>query len=203
MDGTLLSSIAVAERIWGHWARRHHLDVASFLPTIHGVRTVDTIRRLALPGVDAEVEAAAITRAELDDLDGIQAIAGAAEFLRSLPENRWSIVTSATRELASRRLGAAGLPLPAVIVTAEDVERGKPAPDGYLLAAERLGFNAADCLVFEDSPAGIVAAEAAGASVIVITAAQPHKLSTPYISIASYGTVFPEATPTGPLQLWR
>ncbi len=201
MDGTLLTSIAVAERIWGRWAERHHLDVAAFLPTIHGVQTVDTIRRLALPGVDPEVEAAAITRAELDDLDGIEAIAGAADFLRSLPRDRWSIVTSATRDLASRRLAAVGLPLPAVIVTAEDVARGKPAPDGFLLAAQRLGFHAADCLVFEDAPAGIAAAEAAGASLIVVTAAHPQPTPTPHISVSSYEDLLAETTPTGSLEL--
>jgi sugar-phosphatase len=202
MDGTLLTSIAVAERIWGRWAERHHLDVASFLPTIHGVQTIDTIRRLALPGVDPEIEAAAITRAEIDDVDGIEAIAGAADFLRSLPDNRWSIVTSATRDLALRRLAAAGLPLPTVIVTAKDVERGKPAPDGFLLAAKRLGFPISDCLVFEDAPAGIAAAEAAGASLIVITAAHPQSTPTRHIAVTSYQTLAAEPTATGSLQLW-
>ena len=202
MDGTLLTSIAVAERIWGRWAQRHHLDVASFLPTIHGVQTVDTIRRLALPGVDPEIEAAAITRAEIDDVDGIEAIAGAADFLRSLPADRWSIVTSATRDLALRRLAAAGLPLPTVIVTAKDVERGKPAPDGFLLAAKRLGFPISDCLVFEDAPAGIAAAEAAGASLIVITAAHPQSTPTRHIAVTSYETLAAEPTATGSLQLW-
>ena len=202
MDGTLLTSIAVAERIWGRWAQRHHLDVASFLPTIHGVQTVDTIRRLALPGVDPEIEAAAITRAEIDDVDGIEAIAGAADFLRSLPADRWSIVTSATRDLALRRLAAAGLPLPTVIVTAKDVERGKPAPDGFLLAAKRLGFPISDCLVFEDAPAGIAAAEAAGASLIVITAAHPQSTPTRHIAVTSYETLAAEPTTTGSLQLW-
>jgi sugar-phosphatase len=202
MDGTLLTSIAVAERIWGRWAQRHHLDVASFLPTIHGVQTVDTIRRLALPGVDPEIEAAAITRAEIDDVDGIEAIAGAADFLRSLPADRWSIVTSATRDLALRRLAAAGLPLPTVIVTAKDVERGKPAPDGFLLAAKRLGFPISDCLVFEDAPAGIAAAEAAGASLIVITAAHPQSTPTRHIAVTSYETLVAEPTATGSLQLW-
>ncbi len=202
MDGTLLTSIAVAERIWGRWAQRHHLDVASFLPTIHGVQTVDTIRRLALPGVDPEIEAAAITRAEIDDVDGIEAIAGAADFLRSLPADRWSIVTSATRDLALRRLAAAGLPLPTVIVTAKDVERGKPAPDGFLLAAKRLGFPISDCLVFEDAPAGIAAAEAAGASLIVITAAHPQSTPTRHIAVTSYQTLAAEPTATGSLQLW-
>lgn len=201
MDGTLLTSIAVAERIWGRWAERHHLDVASFLPTIHGVQTIDTIRRLALPGVDPEIEAAAITRAELDNVDGIEAIAGAADFLRSLPGNRWSIVTSATRDLALRRLAAAGLPLPAVIVTAKDVERGKPAPDGFLLAAKRLGFPISDCLVFEDAPAGIAAAEAAGASLIVITAAHPQSTPTLHVGVRSYETLVAEPTATGSLQL--
>jgi sugar-phosphatase len=202
MDGTLLTSIAVAERIWGRWAQRHHLDVASFLPTIHGVQTVDTIRRLALPGVDPEIEAAAITRAEIDDVDGIEAIAGAADFLRSLPADRWSIVTSATRDLALRRLAAAGLPLPTVIVTAKDVERGKPAPDGFLLAAKRLGFRISDCLAFEDAPAGIAAAEAAGASLIVITAAHPQSTPTRHIAVTSYQTLAAEPTATGSLQLW-
>jgi len=202
MDGTLLTSIAVAERIWGRWAERHHLDVASFLPTIHGVQTVDTIRRLALPGVDPAIEAAAITRAELDDVDGIEAIAGAADFLRSLPRDRWSIVTSATRDLALRRLAAAGLPLPAVIVTAEDVNRGKPAPDGFLLAAQRLGFPISDCLVFEDAPAGIAAAEAAGASLIVITATHPQSTPTWHVGVTSYEFLRAEPTATGSLQLW-
>jgi len=202
MDGTLLTSIAVAERIWGRWAERHHLDVASFLPTIHGVQTIDTIRRLALPGVDPEIEAAAITRAEIDDVDGIEAIAGAADFLRSLPDNRWSIVTSATRDLALRRLAAAGLPLPTVIVTAKDVERGKPAPDGFLLAAKRLGFPISDCLVFEDAPAGIAAAEAAGASLIVITATHPQSTPTRHVGVTSYQALRAEPTATGSLQLW-
>jgi sugar-phosphatase len=201
MDGTLLSSIAAAERIWGRWAERHHLNVAAFLPTIHGVQTADTLRRLALPGVDPEIEAAAITRAEIDDVDGIEAIAGAADFLRSLPANRWAIVTSASRALASRRLAAAGLPPPAVMVTAEDVHRGKPAPDGFRLAARRLGFDVATCLVFEDAPAGIAAAEAAGASVVVITAAHPAPLSTPHVSLPGYDRLSAEPTPTGSLEL--
>jgi len=202
MDGTLLSSIAAAERIWGAWARRHRLDVAAFLPTIHGVQSIETVRRLALPGVDPEVEAAAITRAEIEDVEGIEEISGAADFLRSLPADRWAIVTSATRELASRRLAAAGLPLPAVIVTAEDVERSKPAPDGFLLAARRLGVEPGDCAVFEDSSAGIAAAEAAGAAVIVITAAHAHAIATPHLRLAGFRALRVERTPTGLLELW-
>jgi sugar-phosphatase len=186
MDGTILSSIAAAERIWADWARRHGLDVAAFLPTIHGVRSVDTVRRLALPGVDPEAEADAITRAEMEDVDGIDAIAGAADFLASLPSNRWAVVTSAPRLLAERRLEAAGLPVPPLMITAEDVANGKPAPDCYLLAAERLGYRAGECLVFEDAMPGIEAAEAAGATVVVITAIHLHPLETRHPSIATY-----------------
>ena len=170
MDGTILTSIVAAERVWADWARRHGLDVPGFLPTIHGVRSVETIRRLDLPGVDPEREAALITEAEIADVAGIEPIAGAARFLAALPAGRWAVVTSAPRRLATRRLGAAGLPEPPLMVAAEDVERGKPAPDCFLLAAERLGASATDCLVFEDAAAGIQAAERAGATVVVITA---------------------------------
>jgi sugar-phosphatase len=176
MDGTLLTSVAVAERVWGHWARRHGLDPVTFLPTIHGVRAVETIARLALPNVDAKREAEAITQAEIADMDGVEAIAGAAEFLKSLPPDRWAIVTSAPRRLALRRLEAAGLPMPDVLVTAEDVANGKPAPDCFLLAAGRLGHSASDCVVFEDAVAGVRAAEAAGSAVVVMrgTASDPE-----------------------------
>lgn len=173
MDGTILTSIASAERSWARWAERYGLDVEAFLPTIHGVRSIDTIRNLALPGVDPQAEAEAITRAEIEDVADIEPIDGAAAFLNTLPAERWAVVTSAPRALATARMAAAGLPLPALLVTAEDIEQGKPAPDGYLLAARRLGVAASDCLVFEDAAAGIEAGVAAGATVLVVT--QTHK----------------------------
>ena len=186
MDGTLLSSIVAAERVWSAWARRHGLDVDAFLPTIHGRRSVETVRSLNLPGVDAEAEAAAITAAEIEDVDGTEAIAGAAALVASLPGERWAVVTSAPRALARARLGAAGLPEPPLMVTAEDVVRGKPAPDCFLLAAERLGVPAADCLVFEDAPAGIAAAEAARATVVVIGATHAGPMDTPHPLVPDY-----------------
>ncbi|MFC3579982.1 HAD-IA family hydrolase [Sphingomonas hylomeconis] len=186
MDGTILSSIASAERSWTIWAERQGLDVPSFLPTIHGVRTVETIRRLALPGIDPEAEAAWVTAAEMADVDDIEPIPGAPAFLAALPAHAWAVVTSAPRALAERRLQAAGLPLPPLMIAAEDVTAGKPAPDCFLLAAERLGVAAADCMVFEDAPAGIAAAEAAGAAVIVITATHHRTLATAHPTIASY-----------------
>jgi sugar-phosphatase len=186
MDGTILSSTASAERVWTEWASRHGLDVARFLPTIHGVRAVETIARLALPGVDPVTEAASITQQEIQDADGTVAIAGAAAFLGSLPSHRWAIATSAPRALAQRRLAAAELPIPSLMITAEDVVSGKPSPDCYLLAAARLGIAGADCLVFEDAVAGISAAEAADASVVVITATHRHTLMTRHPSVRDF-----------------
>lgn len=201
MDGTILSSIAAVERVWTAWAERHGLDVQTFLPTIHGVRAVETIRNLALPGVDAEAEVAALTLAEIEDVAGVDAIAGAAAFLGALPPDRWAIVTSAPRALALRRIEAVGLPMPAMLITADDVANGKPAPDCYLLAADRLGQPIGDCLVFEDSPAGIAAAEAAGASVIVITATHHNPLDTPHPRIADYGAISVDTSGSGALVL--
>ncbi|MGX9181227.1 HAD-IA family hydrolase [Mesorhizobium sp. BHbdii] len=189
MDGTVVNSIAAAERVWADWALRQGLDVAAFLPTIHGVRAIETIARLALPGVDPMREADALLKAEAADIDGILPIAGAAAFLASLPPERWAIVTSAPRELALLRIAAAGIPLPAILVAAEDVSHGKPAPDCFRLAAERLGVDARDCLVFEDAPAGISAAEAAGAAVVVISATHQHPLQTPHAVIAGYDAI--------------
>src|SRR5512146_1136007 len=121
MDGTLLSSIEAAERVWGRWAAQFGIDAATFLPTIHGRRTIESVRSLNIPGMDVEKEAAAITRAELEDVAGIHAIAGACELIASLPEDRWAIVTSAPRALAIRRLEAIALRPPTVFITAEDI----------------------------------------------------------------------------------
>lgn len=197
MDGTIISSIASAERAWTRWALAHGLDVATFLPTIHGVRSVDTIRRLGLPGVDPEAESAAITRAEIADVGDISEIPGARAFLQALPPHSWAIVTSAPRELALRRLEAAGMPVPTRMVAAEDVTQGKPAPDCFVLAAERLGVAIADCLVFEDAPAGIRAGEAAGAQVLVITATHHAPLATSHSAIPDYRALTVEATADG------
>lgn len=186
LDGTILSSIASAERAWTAWATRQGLDVAAFLPTIHGVQSVETIRRLNLPGVDPVAEAHALTEAEMLDVDDVVPIGGAAEFLAALPPDRWGIVTSAPQRLAEVRLKAAGLPLPGVFVTAEDAERSKPAPDGFLLGAKRLGMAPDDCLAFEDAPAGIAAAEAAGMTVVVITETHRGAMDTPHATVTDY-----------------
>ncbi|WP_411034438.1 HAD-IA family hydrolase [Shinella sp. BYT-45] len=203
MDGTIINSIPATERVWTRWALKHGLDVATFLPTMHGVRGIDTITRLGLPGVDPAAEAKEVEREEMEDVDGILPIPGAIAFLSALPAGRWGIVTSAPVALARRRLAAAGIPLPGVIVTAEDVTRGKPAPDGYRLGAERLGFDPADCLVFEDVPAGILAGEGAGAQVVVMTATHQHPIETGHPLLDSYEGVAPHVDPDGRLRLMR
>lgn len=186
MDGTLITSVAAAERVWAAWGRRHGLDLDAFIPTIHGVRAIDTIRKQNLQDIDLEAEVAWVTRGEIEDTDGVTEIPGAIDFVAALPADRWAVVTSASPELAAARLKAAGLTPPAVVVTAHDVERGKPDPAGFRLAAARLGFAVEDCLVFEDAPAGIAAAEAAPADVIVITAAHQHPLATPHPTLDGY-----------------
>jgi sugar-phosphatase len=196
MDGTLLNSIASANRCWKIWAERHGLDFGQIKPTMHGVRAVETIGRWA-PHLDIEQEYAALTQAEMDDVGGIDAISGAAAFLGALPPDRWALVTSAPRLLALRRLEAAGLPAPALLVTADDVANGKPAPDCFLLAAAKLGVAPEDCLVWEDAAAGIAAAEAAGMPVVVIGATHETPMRTPHPVIAGYDdleVIFEEGT---------
>ncbi len=182
MDGTLISSTAVTERIYTLWAETKGVDVGPLLAMMHGVRTVDVIRKLGRPDLDPVYEAEIIGKAEREELDGVLAIPGAREFLASLPPDRWALVTSADHELMRLRMEAAGIPLPKVIVTAENVTAGKPDPQGYRLAAQRLGVDPADCLVFEDAPAGIKAGESAGADVMVVT----------YTGTAPQGTGHPE-----------
>lgn len=190
LDGTLISSIAATERVWGRWAARHGLDVPSFLQTMHGRRAVELIGELRLPGIDPKREAAGIAAEELVDLDGVVPIAGVRSLLDALPPNRWAIVTSAPRDLAFARLASAGVPAPQILVGAEDTPRGKPEPDGFLLAAARLGVASRDCIVFEDAPAGIRAGEAAGATVIVVDAlGSVHTQAGDRPAIASYEEV--------------
>lgn len=199
MDGTLLTSIEASQRVWSCWAARFGLDAATFLPNAHGMQVRDVIRHLDLPGVDPDTEAEAIFAAELADMDGVAAIPGAGSFLAQLPVDRWAIVTSAPRALALRRLDAAGLTVPAVLVCAKDVTRGKPDPECFIRAAERLGVSVEQCLVFEDAPAGILAAERAGATVVVVTHAHPDRDGVHANELRDYTDLSVKRTPAG---LW-
>jgi mannitol-1-/sugar-/sorbitol-6-phosphatase len=172
MDGTIVDSAAVVVRYWRRFADRHGLDADTFLHTVHGVRSSDVIARIA-PWLDVAAEAEALDAAEAADTDGLRPIPGAAELLAALPPDRWAVVTSAHRELAVGRLRLVGLQVPAVLVCADEIERGKPDPEGYLEAAAKLGAPPADCLVVEDAPAGVEAGLAAGMPVIAITTNHP------------------------------
>lgn len=168
MDGTMIDSTRVAERIWREWAVRNGADATALLAAVHGVRAVDTIRRFARAGTDAEAEAIRLTEAEIAAVDGILPVPGIGAFVAALPAGQWAVVTSAPRALAEARFRAAGLPVPATMVAAEDVRHGKPDPEGYLKAASLLGVAIGECLVFEDAPAGVAAARAAGADVVAV-----------------------------------
>lgn len=186
MDGTLTDSLAAANRVWTRWSLAHGLDPGKVLSILHGVRANDTLRRLNVPGMDVEKETEVIKQAEIDDVEGVVAVKGAPAFLKTLPPDRWAVVTSASRELALRRFAAAGIPVPRVLVSAEDVTCGKPAPDGFLRAARLLEVAAAECLVFEDTAAGVAAAEAAGAAVVVVSATHATPVATSHPLIHDY-----------------
>lgn len=167
LDGVLIDSSACIVRNWRVWAEPHGIDVAEIMKVAHGVRSVETIRQVA-PYLDAEAEAARLTALEVADTDGVVAMPGAHALLSSLPADAWTIVTSGNADLAKARLQAVGLPIPAAMVTADDVTQGKPAPEPYLLGAQRLGVATDRCLVVEDAPAGIQAGRAAGIRVLGI-----------------------------------
>lgn len=168
MDGTMLDSSAVVERIWRAWAKRQGLDPADLLVAARGVRSADTIRRFGPVGVDVTEEAAWFLREELSDVEGVVPIAGINALVESLDPSTWAVVTSASRVLAELRLRSAGLPIPKTLVPAEAVTRGKPSPEGFLTAAAMLRVPIDECLIFEDSPAGVAAAKAAGAHVAIV-----------------------------------
>jgi sugar-phosphatase len=167
-DGVLVDSDASIERAWVRWAHRWDHEPETVLAGIHGRRSDDTVA-LLVDHADRARALADIDRYELEDAAAVSACPGAAELLASLPAGSWAVVTSGKRELATARLAAAGLPLPSVLVPADEVPRGKPDPAGYLAGAAGLGLHAADCVVLEDSPAGVAAGLAAGAVVVGVS----------------------------------
>ncbi|MCS3780015.1 HAD-IA family hydrolase [Tsukamurella ocularis] len=170
MDGTLVDSTALVENTWGDFAETHGLDLADVLAFAHGRPTAATVHHF-LPDPDvAARETARLVAYEESTTDGVREIPGARSVLTALPAHSWAIVTSASRTLARNRMRAAGLPLPGILVSADDIVRGKPDPEGYLLAAAALGADITAATVFEDSPAGVRAGRASGARTVVIGA---------------------------------
>ncbi len=172
MDGTLVDSHAVVERLWTQWSVDHGIDPARTLSIIHGRQGQDSMA-LLLPDRPHEVNVAEnrdLLALETAQTDGVVAIPGAARLLADLDGLPHALVTSATRALARARMGAAELPMPPLAVTAEDVARSKPDPEGFIAAARALGVEPAECIVVEDSANGIAAGLAAGMRVVGVGA---------------------------------
>jgi sugar-phosphatase len=173
MDGVLLDSTPAVARVWSRWAIEHGFNPREVVRAAHGRPSISTIRDY-LPNADYEAENREVERRELADLEGVVPWPGAIELLRSLPLDRWAIVTSCTRPLAEIRLRAGGLPRPKILVTCDDIEHGKPAPDPYLKGAQLLGLDPADIIVVEDVPAGVRSGKAAGCRVIALCTTMPE-----------------------------
>jgi len=182
LDGTLIDSFAVIERVWRKWAVERGLPVEEVLRASYGLRTLDAVSLLA-PDSKVEEEAARIEANEIHDLDGLKATPGARRLLASLDGIPWGIVTSGSSLLASSRLKKVGLPIPDVLVSADEVERGKPDPQGYLLAAKMRAVPAQECVAFEDSSIGLSAALAADMRFIM--AGKEDRLELPDRMLAS------------------
>jgi mannitol-1-/sugar-/sorbitol-6-phosphatase len=173
LDSTLVDSLPSLVRSWSRWAEEHGLTTAQVRAGIgHGLTAEAIVARLLPP----ERRAAALARIdelETTDVADVTALPGAKALVAALPPARWAIVTSGNQLVAKARLQAAGVPEPTVLVTADDVRRGKPDPEPYLLGARRVGADPARCLVVEDAPAGLAAARAAGMRAIGVTTTHP------------------------------
>ena len=168
LDGVLINSTPAVARVWRQWAIEHAFNPEEVVARAHGRPSLTTVREY-LPNADHEAENREVERREMEDLEGVVPLPGALDLLASLPEDRWTIVTSCTRPLAKVRIRAAGLPLPRTLITSNDIQHGKPHPEPFLKGAAVLGFPASECVVFEDIPAGVRAGKSAGCRVIGFT----------------------------------
>ena len=175
LDGVLADSTPAVARVWTIFANKYGFDPEETVRRAHGRPSIATIQEL-LPNANHKAESAVLERMEIEDIEDVVALPGAAELLHALPADRWTVVTSCTRALALVRLHAAGLPIPAHMVTSNDIVNGKPSPEPYLKGAQLLGLAAADCVVLEDAPAGIRSGKAAGARVIALQTTERDSL---------------------------
>ena len=173
MDGVLVDSTQAVARVWRKWALQRGFDPEKVVRAAHGRPSLDTVRDF-LPNADGDAENLEVERQEVEDLEGVVAMPGAQALVTSIPAGRWTVATSATRPLAEVRLRAAGIPILESLVTAADIQRGKPHPEPYQKAAARLGYPTSECVVVEDAPAGIRAGKAAGARVIAVPTTSPR-----------------------------
>jgi sugar-phosphatase len=161
LDGVLVDSAQCVKRVCSEWALAHGLDPVLVQRIGQGRRVQETVRAVA-PHLDVEAETAILVAMEASTTNGLFPVEGARTLIGALPADSWAVVTSGARAVATLRLRHVGLPIPSTFVTADDVTRGKPDPQGYLAAANALGFRPEQCVVVEDAPAGIEAARAAG-----------------------------------------
>jgi sugar-phosphatase len=168
MDGVLINSTPAVARVWRQWAIEHGFNPEEVVAHAHGRPSLATVRHY-LPNADHAAENREVERREIADLEGIVPLPGALDLLAGLPKDRWTIVTSCTRPLAEVRIKAAGLPLPARMITSNDITNGKPHPEPYLKGAAILGVPPDRCVVLEDVPAGVRAGKGSGAKVIAFT----------------------------------
>ncbi len=169
LDGVLVDSREVIRRHWTRWADKQGMAIERVLEIAHGRRPADTVRLLLPDASDPDALAAEIVAGEASDADGLVRLQGVRELIDCLPAGTWTVATSGPRAIAEFRLRFATVPILQAIVTAEDVACGKPDPEPYLLAAQKLGVDARDCIVIEDAPPGVKAGRAAGAQVIGLT----------------------------------
>jgi sugar-phosphatase len=165
-DGVLVDSDASVLSAWTRWSEHYGLDPAVVFPQVHGRRAADSVASMVPAAMLAEA-VDRINRYELEDAASVRAVPGAHDLTATLSATAWAVVTSATRALATARLSAAGIRPPATVITADDLRAGKPAPEGYLLAAAGLGRDPQRCVVLEDAQSGVLAARAAGVEVVI------------------------------------
>jgi mannitol-1-/sugar-/sorbitol-6-phosphatase len=199
MDGVLISSTGADVRCWRRWAKHHGMEGTFTLQSTHGRRALDTLRVLR-PDLDPVIEQRRLEDYDAEDHSGLIILPGVETLLASLPADRWTIVTSATVRLLEGRLGYAKLPMPAVLVSADIVANGKPHPEPYLTGAKLLGLAPADCLVIEDSPAGVASGKAAGCRVLAVLSSHPQsELTAADWFVASLEQVSVASQPDGTL----
>ncbi|MCQ4044703.1 HAD-IA family hydrolase [Streptantibioticus rubrisoli] len=202
MDGTLVNSDAVVERCWRRWADQHGLDPVEVLKVVHGRQGYATMAVLLpdRPMAENHADNARMLAQETADTEGIVPIEGAPAFLSALRDLPHALVTSADAALAEARMTAAGLPMPLVRITAECVSASKPDPEGFLKGAAELGFAPADCVVFEDSEAGVTAGLAAGMRVVGVGPRAAALNATAHVETLDQIRV--EPTEDGGFALW-
>ncbi|WP_405802885.1 HAD-IA family hydrolase [Streptomyces sp. NBC_01187] len=197
-DGTLLSSMESVLRCWTAWAQEFGISAEDFAAVeLHGRPAADIVADL-LPPARVPEAVGRIGELEVEDVakGGAVPLPGTAELLASLPEGSWAVVTSATRELAEARLRAVGIEAP-LVIAADDITRGKPDPEPYLLAAEKLGADPARCVVFEDAPAGLEAGRRAGMRTVGLVTTHPREELRADVVVPNLSAVSAQITAAG------